>query len=213
MKLYYAIPSTYSQKVLLAIYEKGLEVEKIPVNLMDPASAADYKANVYELGKIPLLIGENDRRVPESSIIIEYLEQTFPDSPRLFPSEPTACREVRFKDRMCDLYVNDSVANLFFQSMKPEAQQNPELIAKCKANLDFMYARMDGFLASNEYIAGSEFTIADCAAVPALFYAQELYPFSGRKNIVNYFERINQRTSYQRILEELMPALAAMKGE
>ena len=210
MKLYYNIMSTYSQKVLIALYEKGIEFEKSVVNLMDPAGKAAYE-EVYELGKIPLLIGENERMVPESSIICEYLEQTFPQSPSLFPAEPTACREARFKDRMCDLYLNDAIANLWFESRKPADKKDSELIAKSEKNLDFMYARMDGFLADNAYIAGDEFTIADCSAVAAMFYAQNMYPFADYANIAAYYERCKQRQSYQQVLEELLPALAAFE--
>ena len=73
MKLYYYPLSTYSQKVLIALYEKQLEFESELVFLFDPEAATSYK-EIYPLGKIPLLVNEEDM-VPESSIIVEYLDR------------------------------------------------------------------------------------------------------------------------------------------
>jgi glutathione S-transferase len=206
LKLHYAIPSTYSQKTILAFYEKGIEFTPVQINLFDPESAAAYK-KVYPLGKIPLLIGD-DVFIPESSIIIEYLENEFPTSgTKLIPDDKTAARRVRFKDRMFDLYVNEKVAGIFFDSLKPAEKQNPEMVAKAHETLDVLFGFTEDSLKSSAFAGGNEFSMADCALFPPLFYAQRLHAFKDRKNISAWFDRMMQRKSVQRLLVELLPAL------
>lgn len=206
LKLHYAIPSTYSQKAILAFYEKGVEFTPVQVNLFDPESLAAYK-KIYPLGKIPLLTGD-DVFIPESSIIIEYLENEFPASgAKLIPDDKTAARRVRFKDRMFDLYVNDKVAAIFFDSLKPAEKRNPEMVAKAHETLDVLFGLTEDSLKSNAFASGNEFSMADCALFPPLFYAQRLHPFKDRKNISAWFDRMMQRKSVQRLLVELLPAL------
>ncbi len=212
MQLYYSVPSTYCQKVLLALYEKSIEFEKVPVNLMQPEQRQKYCEEVHALGKIPVLKTEAGDILPESSIIIEYLDQRSPESNQLIPSDPTTALQVRLKDRMCDLYLVDAVSNLFFQSMKPDDGKDMALIRKCEKHLDYMYQKLEASLQCNGFIAGEQFSMADCAAIPALFYAQEQYPFSGYPNICDYFQRMQARASYRRVSEELMPALVEMFG-
>ena len=113
MKLYYNPISTYSQKVLLAFYEKGIEFEPSIVSLMDPEAGAAYR-EVYPLGKIPCLVVDDDHIIPESSIIIEYIDGMA--EPRLIDGDSEQTRKIRFKDRMIDLYLNDNVVTLLFQS-------------------------------------------------------------------------------------------------
>jgi glutathione S-transferase len=206
LNLHYAIPSTYSQKAILAFYEKGVEFTPVPVNLFDPESLAAYK-KIYPLGKIPLLTGD-DVFVPESSIIVEYLENEFKASgTRLIPDDKTAARRVRFKDRMFDLYVNDKVSVIFFDSLKPVEKQNPEVVAKAHETLDILFGFTEASLKSKCFAGGDEFSMADCALFPPLFYAQRLHPFNDHKNMSAWFDRMMQRRSVQRLLAELLPAL------
>ncbi len=106
MKLYYHPISTYSQKVLIAFYEKGIEFEPNIVNLMDPNDLAKYRA-VYPMGKMPCLVLDDDHLIPESSIIIEYIDGMA--EPRLIDGNNEQTRKIRFKDRMFDFYLNDPI--------------------------------------------------------------------------------------------------------
>ena len=127
MKLYYNPLSTYSQKVLIALYEKGIEFDAEIVNLMDPDERATYRA-VYPLGKVPCLILDDGHMIPESTTIIEYLDSL--GEPSLIKGDVNETRRIRFKDRMFDLYLIEPVATLFFQAMKPESEQDQERIEK-----------------------------------------------------------------------------------
>ncbi len=213
MKLYYNPISTCSQKTLLAFYEKGLEFEPNIVALMDPEAREAYR-EVYPLGKIPCLVLDDGHIIPESSIIIEYIDNMA--EPRLIDGDAEQTRKIRFKDRMLDLYLNDSVVTLLFQSMKPEEQKDQERIDTAKFRVDTIYSFMEHELGQNQYAQGNTFTMADCAAAPALFYAELLAPFAEHKNISAYWERLKERESVQKtqsdakpIIEEFMAKNAA----
>ncbi len=213
MNLYYNPISTYSQKVLLAFYEKGIEFEPNIVNLMDPESGEEYR-KVYPMGKIPCLVLEDDHIIPESSIIIEYIDSM--GEPRLIDGDAEQTRKIRFKDRMFDLYLNDTVVTLLFQSMKPEDQKDQERIDTAKFRIDTMYSFMEHEFGQQPYANGDKLSMADCAAAPALFYAEMLAPFAEYKNISAYWERLKERASVQKthadakpIVEEFMRKNAA----
>ncbi|MES2070155.1 MAG: glutathione S-transferase family protein [Pseudomonadota bacterium] len=202
MKLYYNPLSTYSQKTLIALYEKQVAFEPALVNLNTPEGQAEY-AKVYAIGKVPLLQLDDDYHIPESTIIIEYLEGHYQTGTRLIPDGVDPARQVRFMDRMSDLYLIDPSATLLFEkfgfSKHTEAQ-----LAKASKYLHILFERFDKKLASQDWLCG-EFSMADCAAIPPLFYCQYIAPFSDYKNIVRYYERAKQRPSYAKVMAEFLP--------
>lgn len=163
MKLYYNPLSTYSQKVLIVLYEKAIGFSPEIVNLMDDAGRDAYR-KIYPLGKIPLLVLDDGQWVPESSIIAEYLDTHFSEGPKLIPDDRDLSRQVRFKDRMYDLYFNESVSALLFENWKPEAQRNQELMARSRFRIDVMYGFMEKNLEKQTWTNGESFTLGDCAA-------------------------------------------------
>ena len=206
MKLYYHPISTYSQKVLIALYENDLKFEREIVRLMDPEAREQYR-ETYPLGKIPVLALDNGRLIPESTIIIEYLEGLGGAS--LIQGDADQQRQVRFKDRMLDLYLNDNVATLLFQGIKPEEQRDQERIAQANFQIATIYSFMENELGEQSFAAGEDFSMADCAAAPALFYAQQVATFDDYENICAYWDRLNARPSIQKVQEEAAPAIAA----
>jgi glutathione S-transferase len=210
MKLYYHPLSTYSQKVLIALYEKSVDFTAELVNLMDDAARDAYR-KIYPLGKIPLLVLEEGHWVPESSIIVEYLDTHFSDGPKLIPDDADLSRQVRFKDRMYDLYLNESVAALIFESWKPEAERNQELIARSHFRIGVMYDFMEMNLDKQTWTNGESFTLGDCAAAPPLFYAGEMAPFGDRPNIASYWQRLQERPAIRRVIDEATPYLAMLQ--
>lgn len=211
MKLYYHPLSTYSQKVLMACHEKKVEPEPQIVDLMNEKGREEY-LKVYPLGKIPLLVRDDGWVIPESSIIVEFLDGHSDAGPRLIPEESERARQTRCMDRMSDLYLNDSVATLLFQSWKPEAERDAEAIERSKFRAGVMYEYLDGQLADREWIMGEDLTMADCAAAAPLFYAQQVLPFSDRSNLSAYWERLQARPSYQQVLAEARPHLEKLRA-
>jgi glutathione S-transferase len=212
MKLYHHPLSTYSQKAVMALHEKSVEFTSEIVSLFD-ADAREAYRKIYPMGKIPVLVREDGWMIPESSIIVEYLDTHFDSGPRLIPEDKDLARQVRFKDRMFDLYLNESVANLIFQSWKEESERDQELIDRCNFRIGVMYDFMDKTLGGEKWAAGDEFTMADCAAAPCLFYAQEVAPFADRANITAYWERVSKRPSSVHVAEAAAPYLEKLRAE
>ncbi|MBP2236950.1 glutathione S-transferase [Sinorhizobium kostiense] len=203
MKLYYHPLSTYAQKTMIAFNEKEISYEPMLVDLATPEGRAAYTA-VYPLCKVPMLKPSEDWMVPESTIIIEYLEDKFPETPPLIPREGgDAARQVRFVDRMSDLYLNNPVRELVLQKVG-FAPANEEVAAAARDTIRISYDYLDKRLAEQDWLCG-EFSMADCSAIPPLFYAQTVAPFTDRPNIRRYWEQARRRPSYARVMQEFVP--------
>jgi len=204
MKLYYHPLSTYSQKVMIACNEKGIAYEPEIVDLMSPEGRAAYE-KVNPLGKVPFLKPSEDWQVPESTSIIEYLEDKFPKTQRLIPAGGgDAARQVRFMDRMSDLYFNEPVVELLFQKLgfRP---QDADRAARARKYVEMSLGHYDKRLAKQPWLCGEAFTMADCATIPVLFYAQIVAPFDAYPNVVAYWNRARQRPSYAKVKAEFEP--------
>lgn len=206
LKLYSHPLASYCHKVLIALYENQTAFEPVRVDLGDPQSKAAFLA-LWPTGKMPVLRDERAHRtVPESSIIIEYLEQHYPGPRPLLPRGPNAALEVRLWDRLFDHYVMEPMQTLVAQPMRPEDRRDPLAMAHATATLDMAYELIDRQLADNAWAAGSAFTMADCAAVPALFYASIVHPFPwAHRKLAEYFERLIARPSVKRVLAQARP--------
>jgi glutathione S-transferase len=211
MKLYYFPVSTFSQKALIALYEKGIKFTPEIVDFLSPEGKAAYK-KVYPLGKVPLLVRDDGGFIPESSIIIEYLDTQFDAGPRLIPEDKELARRTRFYDRQFDLYVNEPTVTLFFDGRKPEAERNPAAAATARERLDLMFTMFDKHFEKHTWALGDTFTMADCAAAPALGLARMVHPFDKHTNLTRYFGRLVERPSYARVLDEAKPYIAKLMG-
>ena len=206
--LYYHPMSIYSQKVLIAMYEKGLKFERQIVNLMDKEARAQYR-EIYPMGKIPLLVLNHGPLIPESSNIIEYLDSL--GGPRLISADPDVARKTRFKDRMFDLYLSDPITTLIFQRMKPESEQNPDKMKIARIRVNNVYDFLESEIHEQTWANGEEFSMSDCTAAAALFYAPTIVPYDKYPNIKAYSQRLKARSSVQRAQEEAAPYMEALK--
>jgi glutathione S-transferase len=204
MKLYYAPLSTYCMKALMALHEKGVAFDPRFVNPMDAEAWGKY-CRLWPIGKIPLLELDNGQLFPEATVIAEYADRLSANGPRLVPEDPDAALEVRLQDRLMDHYLNDQVVALLFENRKPEAERDPVLLERSANRLDAMYQVMAGNLERRRWVAGDDFSLADCAAAAGLFYAPRVHPFDGHSAIVEYWERLSARPSFQRVAEEARP--------
>ena len=208
LSLYYHPLSIYSQKVLIAMYEKGFDFERQIVDLMDEDKRTQYR-EIYPMGKIPLLVLNHGPLIPESSIIIEYLDSL--GGPRLISEDPDVARKIRFKDRMFDLYLSDPVTTLLFQGMKSESEQNPDRMQTAHFRVNNVYDFLENEIHHQTWANGEEFSMSDCAAAAALFYARTIVPFDKYPNIKAYSQRLSARSSVQQVQEEAAPYLEALK--
>lgn len=198
--------ASFCHKVLIALYENGTEFETRTVDLFDPDSAAALLER-WPVGKIPVLSdSSNGRVVPETSIIIEYLQQHYPGPRLLLPADQEARLQARLWDRFFDLYVSVPMQKIVIDRIRPAGRTDPHGVQEARATLDTAYAMIDGQLAANSWATGDDFTIADCSAAPALFFASIVHPFAPHQGqAAAYLDRLLARPSVKRAIDEARP--------
>ena len=206
LSLYFHPLSSYCHKVLVALYEMGIAFEGRFLDLGDAGQRSAFLA-LWPTGKMPLLLDEG-RVVPETSIIIEYLSRTHASpGKRLLPEDPEAALEVRLMDRLFDQYVMTPLQAIVADRLRGD--RDAEAVAQARAQLAMAYGLLEQRLAGRDWAAGREFSMADCAAAPSLFYATTLVPLdAAQRNLRGYFERLVARPSVARVLQEARPYFA-----
>jgi glutathione S-transferase len=200
--LYYHPFSSFCQKVLVALYEKEVEFEPYEVDLRNERSRAELAA-IWPFAKFPVLHDVNRGvTVPESTLIVEYVDGLSAKGPRLLPAEPSAARNVRLLDRILDNYVELPVQKIVADRFRPAGRGDPHGVEEARATLATTYAVLERNLGNSEWLGGSEFNLADCGAAPALFYAAKVSPFSDRPKLSAYLRRLMDRPSFRRCLDE-----------
>jgi glutathione S-transferase len=201
MKLYAHSFSSYSQKVLIALYENGTPFEYR--NLEDAAASAEL-ASLWPLKRFPVLVAHGST-IMETSTIIEYLQVHHPGPVRMIP-EGDAGIGVRMLDRIFDNYVMTPMQKIVLDQLRPATNRDAHGVAEARGILDRIYAWLDQRLAGREWIAGDRFTLADCAAAPSLFYADWAHEIpSTRPNQRAYRKRLLAHPSVARCVNEARP--------
>ncbi|MDH4557247.1 glutathione S-transferase family protein [Pseudomonas sp. BN417] len=196
--------SSYCQKVLIALYENDLPFELRLLSPENPATAAEFQ-RLWPLQKMPLLL-DGERPVMESSIIIEYLQQHYAGPVKLIPEAAEAALEVRMLDRCFDLYVMTPMQKAVGDRLRPEERRDAFGVEEARALLERSYAWLNQRLAGRTWAAGDSFSLADCAAAPALFYADWVQPIGAPfSHLRAYRQRLLQRPSFARAVEEARP--------
>lgn len=202
LTLYYHPLSSFCHKALIALYENGLSFEKRIINLGDAGDRAELES-IWPLCKFPVLRDkEKLRDVPETSIIIEYVDRHYPGAQRLIPEDAEAALDVRLWDRFFDNYVQGPVQTIVGAHLSGlSCDQTKE-----RTKLKTAYKMLEKRMATRSWISGEHFSLADCAAAPALFYAHTLLPFPEEyHNVQSYFERLLARPSVKQVMEEARP--------
>jgi glutathione S-transferase len=214
LALYFHPLSSFCQKVLIALYENDTPFEPRIVDLGDEASRAAF-LKIWPIGQFPVL--RDERRgltIPESSIIIEHLHHHYRGPTPLMPDDADAALQVRLWDRFYDLRVNEPMQRIVGDRRRPDGHKDPYGVEQAKARLQAAYAVIEREMAAKTWVAGDAFSMADCAAAPALFYANKVMPFGeAHRTVAGYFERLVQRPSYARALEEAQPYFKLFPSE
>ena len=193
--------SSYSQKVLIALYENETPFEFREIGPDTPQHAQDWLSR-WPLAKFHLLI-DGERQVVESSIIIEYLELAHPGPAPMLPADPMAALEVRFLDRFFDLHVMDPMQMAVSSALGRLPMSREDGMTLAAERLERAYAWLEGHLAGRTWAAGEIFTLADCAAAPSLFYADWTHPIPDACPVLKaYRARLLARPSFARAVEE-----------
>jgi glutathione S-transferase len=211
LTLYYHPLSSFCWKALIALYENDTPFTAQSVDLSNEAER-NALLKIWPIGKFPVLRDSaKDRIVPESSIIIEYLDTEYPGRTRFIAAEPKLALQTRLRDRFYDLYVHLPMQKVVGDRLRPADAKDAHGVEEAKARIESCYGMLDKEMASRNstiktWAMGEAFSLADCAAAPALFYGNKVVPFGGEhKNLSAYFERLKARPSFARVLQEAEP--------
>lgn len=206
LTLYMHPLSSYCHKTLIALYENATPFTAVSVNLGDPDERA-MLLKLWGVGKFPVL--QDDARgevVPESSIIIDYLDRHYPGATRLIPEDGDAARVVRFADRFYDLHIHNHMQKVVGNRLRPADAKDPHGVEDAKTRMRAAYDIAERDMTSRRWATGDDFSMADCAAAPALFYAAKVLPYAdSHPHLAAYLERLKARPSYARVLKEAEP--------
>lgn len=209
LKLYYHPLSSYCWKVLIALYEADVPFEPEVVDLGDP-EARERFIRMTPLGKFPVLVDEEAAKgFPESSIIIEYLAMKNASAAKLIPADRDLALRVRLSDRFYDLHVHDKMQRIVGDRLRPADKKDAFGVEKLRNELEIALSLVDRDMGEGGWATGLTFTMADCAAAPALYYANQVAPF-GEKHAgaARYLDRLIARPSFARVLAEAEPYFA-----
>jgi glutathione S-transferase len=201
----YAHPfSSYCQKVLIALYENNTPFAWKMLGPETPANFAEL-AGVWPLQRFPVLV-DDGRVVMEASIIIEYLTLHYAGSVRLIPADPKAALDIRFMDRFFDNYIMTPMQRIVGDARRTTDKRDKQTVAEAQSLLETAYSWLDRRMADRAWAAADGFTLADCAAAPALFYADWAHPIARRfAGVLAYRSRLLARPSFARVVDEARP--------
>ena len=196
--------SSFCWKALIALYEAEVPFEPRLVNLGDPADRAAFKA-VWPLAKFPVLRDEaRGQTVPESTFVVEYLARTQASAASLVPADPEAAMATRLLDRLIDSYIHLPFQQIVSERMRPDGKHDPFGVeqnrGKVREGFDLI-APMIG----KPWAMDEAFTLADCAALPALYYADYAVSLDAWPGLRAYLDRLKARPSVARVLAEAEP--------
>jgi glutathione S-transferase len=206
LTLYFHPLASFCHKALIALYENDTPFEPILVDLADERSSAAFKS-VWPMAKMPVLRDETrNHTVAESTIVIEYLDACYPGRTRFFPADADLAWQTRMWDRVYDNYVQEPMQKIVTDRLRPDGQNDSFGVERAKTQLREVYALIERELEGKTWMMGNAFTLADCAAAPALFYADTVIPFGEEyQNLSAYLDRLMTRPSFARVLAEAEP--------
>ena len=195
--------SSYCQKVLIALYENATPFEW---RVLDGSPAVQQEfASLWPIGRMPVL-RDGERTVAEASVIIEYLGMHHPGPVRLVPADAGRALDVRFMDRFFDNYVMTPMQAIVFDRRRPPEERHAPTVAEARTALEASYRWLDERMAGREWAAAQDFSLADCAAAPSLFYADWAHPIAPEfGHAIAYRKRLLARPSVARAVDEARP--------
>ena len=204
LTLYYHPLSSFCWKALIALYEADVAFEPRQVNLGDPADRAEFEA-VWPLAKFPVLRDHaRGMTIPESSVIIDYLARTQPSAASLVPGDADQAMQTRLIDRLIDSYIHIPFQQIVAERMRKDGEHDPFGVEQARGQIRSGYELIAPMIAG-PWAMGEAFTMADCAALPALFYADYAVSVADWPELAGYLGRLKARPSVARVLSEAEP--------
>jgi glutathione S-transferase len=198
--------ASFCWKTLIALHENDTPFTPNLVDLANPVERAAL-LKLWPIGKFPVLRDDaRNQAVPESSVIIEYLDRYYPGRTKFIPDDPELAWQTRLRDRFYDLYVHLPMQKIMGDRLRPGDKKDPHGVEEARAQLRTSYRMIEQQMSGGGWAMGGEFSLADCAGMPPLFYGNMVEPFGGaNKNLTAYFERLKARPSVARVMKEAEP--------
>jgi len=196
IKLYTFPPSTNSRKVRIALLEKGLEFERINIDLSKREQKNSDYLKIHPFGQVPALDDEGFI-IYDSTVINEYLEDEYP-YPSLMPKDSEGRARARLMEDFRDTHFNPYFVHLIQEMRKPEGERDAQRIDNARAEITRAFDRIESELYGNEYLAGP-FSLADIAFMSNIELLDRFaIPVDGNKykNTVAWIARLKARPSF-----------------
>lgn len=204
--------SSYCWKVMIAFHENATPYVLRELEPGGGPVSDEFRA-LWPIGKMPL-VREGEQVVSESSVIVEWLDVHHPGPVRFVPADPDAALRVRHLDRVLDNYVSTAFQQIVFDRIRPEEDRSPAGVRDARAMLKRALDWLEGEVSGRRWGAGEDFTLVDCNAAPALFYADKVQPFGGDYPVLSaWLERLKARPSVARVLADAAPYFALFPSE
>ena len=213
LTLYYHPLSSFCWKALIALYENDTPFTPVLVDLGNAESRAAF-LKVWPIGKFPVVRDDaRSQTVPEASIIIEYLARHYPGKTQLIPADGGHPLGMRKWDRILDLHLHMSMQRVVGENFRPADSKDPYGVKQAQRLINTSLDMVEQEIALKQWIMGDAFTMADCAAMLALFYVNKIMPFGEtHPNTAAYLERLKARPSVARVLKEAEPYMKMFPG-
>ncbi|THD65027.1 glutathione S-transferase family protein [Phenylobacterium sp.] len=221
MKLYQTYASPFPTRVRLLIYAKGLEVEIIePPGFHASTEAKGDYLQINPIGRVPALVLDDGRTLPESEVICEYLEDAYPE-PALRPADPWGRARMRLLSRICDVYVVMAMVPLFNLSGRSRRHWDPAVIEAAVGKVAEALGYLEGYIGEDGYAVGGGLTQADGAIVPQLVLAAEWIPglfgtpdpLPGLPKLSAYWRAVQSDPIAARLIAETRDAVAGVAAQ
>jgi glutathione S-transferase len=195
--------SSYCMKALIPLWADGAEFTYRILDEQHPENMTELK-RYWPFGQFPMLL-DDGAPVAEATVIIEHLQARRHINDQWIPPGETG-RRVRFLDRFFDNYVMNQMTVPVFDAIRPEGSRDPFGVARARDRLITAYDWLEANLESDKWAVGEDFTLADCAAAPSLFYADWVEPIGpSRLRLMDYRKRLLAHPIVARAIDEARP--------
>src|SRR6195256_358206 len=152
--------ASYCHKVLIALYENDTSFTPNMVDLSNESERAAL-LKLWPIGKFPVLRDDaRNQTLPESTIIIEYLDRYYPGRTQFLPADPDRALQTRLRDRFYDLYVHEPMQKIVGDRMRPEGKKDPHGVEEARARLRTSYRMIDQGMAGQTWAMGDTISTA-----------------------------------------------------
>lgn len=202
--LYYHQQSHFSRKIRILLAEKNIECELREINLID--KPAEF-IHLSPIGKVPVFVDEDSTVIWDSTLIAEYLDETYPQ-PRFYPSDPRTRLECRKWEELAD-YLGDTIINLWILNLKNNFTDT-RYQTRLETSINRLLPVFEQQLAKSKYLLGDEtWTAADVAALCSLGYYNLRLGEDWQLKYIHlrdWFNKLHERSSVQSTVPQISPA-------